>query len=49
MKRLRGPDAPMRAWFEAQGWTAAPFQREVWKRYLAGESGLLHTPTSTLR
>ena len=47
MKRLRGPDAPLRAWFEAQGWTPAPFQREVWRRYLAGESGLLQTPTGS--
>ncbi|TDK33774.1 ligase-associated DNA damage response DEXH box helicase [Luteimonas terrae] len=46
-KRLRGPDAPLRAWFESQGWTAAPFQREVWKRYMAGESGLLQTPTGS--
>ena len=47
MKRLRGPDAPLRAWFDAQGWTPAPFQREVWRRYLAGESGLLQTPTGS--
>ncbi|SJZ54236.1 ATP-dependent helicase Lhr and Lhr-like helicase [Lysobacter spongiicola DSM 21749] len=24
-----------------------PFQRELWRRYLAGESGLLHTPTGS--
>ena len=47
LKRLRGPDAPLRAWFDAQGWTPAPFQREVWRRYLAGESGLLQTPTGS--
>jgi len=35
------------AWFAAQGWTPAPFQREAWTRYLAGESGLLHTPTGS--
>ncbi|WP_101924926.1 MULTISPECIES: ligase-associated DNA damage response DEXH box helicase [Luteimonas] len=46
-RRLRGPDAPLRAWFDAQGWTPAPFQREVWRRYLAGESGLLQTPTGS--
>nr|WP_255682301.1 ligase-associated DNA damage response DEXH box helicase [Luteimonas sp. BDR2-5] len=44
---MRGPDAPLRAWFDAQGWTPAPFQREVWRRYLAGESGLLQTPTGS--
>ncbi|MDG1984108.1 MAG: DEAD/DEAH box helicase, partial [Planctomycetota bacterium] len=32
-------------WFEARGWTAFPFQREVWRRYLAGESGLVHVAT----
>ncbi|KGQ18108.1 ATP-dependent helicase [Lysobacter dokdonensis DS-58] len=40
MKALQG-------WFEAQGWKPLPFQREVWKRWKAGESGLLHTPTGS--
>ena len=40
-------DAPLRAWFAERGWSAAPFQREVWTRYLRGESGLLHTPTGS--
>ena len=40
-------DAPLAAWFAARGWKPAPFQREVWKRWLAGESGLLHTPTGS--
>ena len=40
-------DAPLRAWFDAQGWSPAPFQREAWTRYLAGESGLLVTPTGS--
>ncbi|WP_231731345.1 DEAD/DEAH box helicase [Lampropedia cohaerens] len=39
--------APLRSWFRAQGWQVAPFQREVWQRFLAGESGLLHTPTGS--
>lgn len=34
-------------WFETQGWRPAPFQRDVWRRYLAGESGLLVTPTGS--
>ena len=34
-------------WFAAQGWRPLPFQREVWKHYLAGRSGLLHTPTGS--
>lgn len=40
-------DAPLRSWFAQRGWTAAPFQRDVWARYLRGESGLLHTPTGS--
>jgi ATP-dependent Lhr-like helicase len=40
-------DAPLAAWFAARGWKPAAFQRETWRRYLAGESGLLHTPTGS--
>lgn len=36
-------DGPLLAWFAARGWKPAAFQRETWRRYLAGESGLLHT------
>jgi len=43
----RGWDAPLTAWFATRGWKAARFQREVWRRYLHGESGLLHTPTGS--
>ncbi|MEM9799082.1 MAG: ligase-associated DNA damage response DEXH box helicase [Planctomycetota bacterium] len=32
-------------WFAARDWTPFPFQRDVWQRYLAGESGLVHAPT----
>lgn len=32
-------------WFTGQGWTAWPFQREAWKRYRAGESGLVQVAT----
>ena len=35
------------AWFAARGWTPARFQREVWRRYARGESGLVHTPTGS--
>jgi len=34
-------------WFREKGWEAYPFQREVWKAYAAGESGLVHSPTGT--
>lgn len=39
--------APLLEWFAVRGWKPAGFQREVWARYLAGESGLLHTPTGS--
>ncbi|HUQ19710.1 MAG TPA: ligase-associated DNA damage response DEXH box helicase [Gemmatimonadaceae bacterium] len=34
-------------WFESRGWKAFEFQREVWRSYLAGESGLIHAATGT--
>lgn len=34
-------------WFTSRGWTPFPFQREVWRAYLAGESGLIHAATGT--
>ncbi|MEN1956298.1 ligase-associated DNA damage response DEXH box helicase [Luteimonas changyuni] len=40
-------DAALTAWFAAQGWRPAAFQREAWRRYLRGESGLLVTPTGS--
>lgn len=40
-------DAPLAAWFAARGWSPAPFQREAWRRYRKGESGLLVTPTGS--
>ncbi|MDK6079829.1 ligase-associated DNA damage response DEXH box helicase [Massilia varians] len=33
------------AWFAARGWTVFPFQRNVWKAALKGQSGLLHANT----
>ncbi|MEM8511808.1 ATP-dependent Lhr-like helicase [Massilia sp. MP_M2] len=33
------------AWFAGRGWTVFPFQRNVWKAALKGESGLLHANT----
>ena len=35
------------SWFAARGWRAFPFQREVWRAYLDGESGLVHAATGT--
>ena len=34
-------------WFAARGWRSLPFQRAMWRHYLAGDSGLLHTPTGS--
>ena len=34
-------------WFEAKGWSSLGFQREVWRAYLDGESGLVHAATGT--
>ena len=35
----------LEAWFAARGWKPLAFQRQAWRHYLAGESGLVHTPT----
>lgn len=43
----RAARARLDEWFASKGWKPLPFQREVWRRYLAGESGLLHTPTGS--
>ena len=37
----------VRQWFADQGWTPFPFQEETWRRYLAGESGMIHAATGT--
>ncbi|NUQ19698.1 MAG: ligase-associated DNA damage response DEXH box helicase [Gemmatimonadaceae bacterium] len=34
-------------WFAARGWRPFEFQREVWRAYLDGESGLIHAATGT--
>lgn len=41
------PLAPAEAWFAARGWEPFAFQRQVWRAYLAGESGLIHAATGT--
>ncbi|WP_133501545.1 ligase-associated DNA damage response DEXH box helicase [Cognatilysobacter terrigena] len=41
------PQQVLADWFASRGWSPAPFQRDVWARYLRGESGLLHTPTGS--
>lgn len=39
--------ARIKCWFEGQGWEPFPFQSEVWRAYLGGKSGLIHSPTGT--
>jgi ATP-dependent Lhr-like helicase len=39
--------ARLEAWFVANGWQAFDFQREVWRAYLDGESGLVHSATGS--
>ena len=34
-------------WFAGRGWRPLRFQKALWRRYLAGESGLLNTPTGS--
>jgi ATP-dependent Lhr-like helicase len=41
------PHPALAAWFAAQGWTAQPFQRDVWAHMTEGRSGLLNAPTGT--
>ncbi len=43
----REPIACVRDWFASEGWEPFPFQEEVWRAYLAGESGLIHAATGT--
>ena len=35
------------AWFAARSWSPFPFQRQVWRAYLDGRSGLVHAATGT--
>jgi ATP-dependent Lhr-like helicase len=35
------------SWFGRRGWQPLDFQREVWKSYFRGESGLIHSATGT--
>jgi ATP-dependent Lhr-like helicase len=39
--------ARLEEWFAANGWRAFDFQREVWRAYLDGESGLVHSATGS--
>lgn len=43
----RNPESCVREWFSRHEWTPFPFQEEVWRAYLQGESGLVHAATGT--
>src|SRR5688572_22755313 len=43
----REPIECVREWFASEGWEPFQFQEEVWRAYLAGESGLIHAATGT--
>lgn len=34
-------------WFKSLGWKAAPFQKEAWKAYADGYSGIVNAPTGS--
>lgn len=38
---------PLERWFADRGWTPFEFQREVWRAYLDGDSGLIFSATGT--
>ncbi len=35
------------SYFENQGWTAFPFQKQTWEAFLSGKNGLLNAPTGS--
>jgi ATP-dependent Lhr-like helicase len=37
----------LESWFALRGWTPFTFQREVWRAYRDGKSGLIHAATGT--
>jgi ATP-dependent Lhr-like helicase len=43
----RDPLDCVHEWFRLHDWTPFPFQEEVWRAYLSGESGLIHAATGT--
>ncbi len=43
----KGAERRLLDWFKRQGWTPFKFQRKAWSAYLAGLSGLVHSPTGT--
>ncbi|MBA4015857.1 MAG: DNA ligase-associated DEXH box helicase [Pirellula sp.] len=44
---VAAPEFLIDSWLAKQGWQAFDFQRETWRAYLAGRSGLVHASTGT--
>src|SRR5690606_11160285 len=38
---------PLEDWFVQQGWSPFKFQRDAWRSFLEGRSGLIHAATGT--
>jgi ATP-dependent Lhr-like helicase len=36
---------PLESWFASRGWKPFPYQRQTWKAFRQGKSGLVHAPT----
>ena len=34
-------------WFKSQNWEVQAFQKQCWKAYSQGKSGMLHAPTGS--
>ena len=47
MRSLSASSQEAERWFAGSGWTPLDFQREVWRAYRDGESGLVHAATGT--
>ncbi|MAC93686.1 MAG: DNA ligase-associated DEXH box helicase, partial [Flavobacteriaceae bacterium] len=37
----------IKQWFESQNWKVQVFQKQCWKAYAQGKSGMLHAPTGS--
>jgi ATP-dependent Lhr-like helicase len=46
-RAVGAPRERVEAWFASRGWEPFDFQRQVWRAYKDGESGLVHAATGT--
>ena len=46
-EELGTPESRLDGWFASRGWEPFEFQRDVWRAYQRGESGLIHAATGT--